>query len=104
MSTPMRIMAASGSERLVPGDGETHRRIDQADHAVGLREVAPQLARRRLDVLREQAVLVAARDQRLEQRARLLRAPERRQRVDVPEGAYRERVLGHAEIVGLAVA
>jgi cation/acetate symporter len=34
------------SERLVPAHAEADRRIDQADHAVGLHEVAPLLALR----------------------------------------------------------
>src|SRR2546429_7207150 len=62
MSTPMRII--SGGRRgnsigLVPGDAETHGGIDHADHAVGLREIPPQFAGARVDMLREQPVAVA---------------------------------------------
>src|SRR2546430_15315703 len=62
MSTPMRIIsggARGNSIGLVPGDAETHGGIDHADHAVGLREIPPQFAGARVDVLREQPVAVA---------------------------------------------
>src|SRR6266581_7914383 len=105
MSTPMRIIA--GGERnsvgLVPGDAETHCGIDHAHHAVGLREVPPQFAGARVDMLREQTVAVAAAEYALEQSAGLVLASQRRQRVDVPERADHEGVLRNPEVVRHAV-
>lgn len=40
-------------ERAVPGRRQSSRRIDQSNHAVGLRKIAPQFARRGVDVLGE---------------------------------------------------
>src|SRR2546422_2427224 len=102
MSTPIRIIAgrASGnSVSLVPGDAETHRGIDHADHAVGLRKIPPQFAAARVDMLREQTVAVAAGEYALEECAGLLPSSQRRQRVDIPEGADVEGVLRNAEII-----
>src|SRR6266581_7628514 len=107
MSTPIRIIAGRAlrnSISLVPGDAETHRGIDHADHAVGLRKVSPQFAAARVDMLREQTVAVAAAEYALEQRAGLVLASQRGQRVDIPEGADHEGVLRDAEIVRAAVA
>src|SRR6266699_2467635 len=107
MSTPIRVIAgrASGNSiSLVPGDAETHCGIDHADHAVGLRKIPPQFAGARVDVLREQAVAVAAGEYAFEQRAGLLLASQRRQGVDIPEGADHEGVLRNAEVVRHAVA
>src|SRR5262245_24693834 len=92
-------IALNRSTRRVPADGKPDRRADDPDHAVGLHEVAPVLAGPHVDVLRQKTMVVAAGEQPLEQRARLVTAAERREGVDVPERADHERVLGHAEIV-----
>src|SRR2546422_10357546 len=100
MSTPIRIISGGCGENsvsLVPGDAETHRGIDHADHAVGLRKIPPQFAAARVDVLREQTVAVAAGEYALEEGAGLVLAAQRRQRVGVPEGGDGEGVLGEAE-------
>src|SRR5258706_15696157 len=102
MSRPMRSTRAS--ERLIPGNAQARCAVDEADHAVGLREVAPQLAARRVDVLREQPQAVAMLERRLEQRACFVTPAERRERIDVPEGADQESIGGRAEIVGLGIA
>src|SRR5207249_5749903 len=109
MSTPKRIISAASRPRgnsigLVPGDAETHRGIDHADHAVGLRKIPPQFAAARVDVLREQTVAVAAGEYALEEGAGLVLASQRRQRVDVPEGADDEGVLRNSEVILHAVA
>src|SRR5438094_3565661 len=109
MSTPKRIISAASRPRgnsigLVPGDAETHRGIDHADHAVGLRKVPPQFAAARVDMLREQTVAVAAAEYALEQRAGLVLPSQRGQRVDIPEGADHEGVLRDAEVIRRAVA
>src|SRR2546425_9959461 len=107
MSTPMRIIsggARGNSISLVPRDAETHCGIDHADHAVGLRKIPPQFAGARVDMLREQTVAVAAGEYALEQSARLVLPSQRRQRVDIPEGADHEGVLRNAEVVRNAVA
>src|SRR5258708_25154965 len=107
MSTPIRIIAGRGpgnSISLVPGDAETHCGIDHADHAIGLRKISPQFAGSRVDVLREQTVAVAAGEYAFEQGAGLVLASQRRQRVDIPEGADHEGVLRNAEVVRHAVA
>src|SRR5881398_2902429 len=59
----------------------------------------PPLARAGVDVLRQQAMAVAAGEHGLEQGARLVPLPQRGQRVDVPERAYEERVVRFAEVV-----
>src|SRR5262249_35647949 len=102
MSRPMRSTA--GLERLVPGNRQARRAVDEADHAVGLREVAPQLAGGDVEVLGEEPEPVAALERRLEKRARLVAPAERGERIDVPEGADDERVGRRAEVVGLRVA
>src|SRR6266702_92402 len=99
-----RTGRGENSVSLVPGDAETHRGIDHADHAVGLRKVPPQLAAARVDMLREQTVAVAAAEYALEQRAGLVLASQRGQRVDIPEGADHEGVLRDAEVIRPAVA
>src|SRR6266704_4752260 len=107
MSTPMRIIsggARGNSISLVPGDAEPHCGIDHADHAVGLRKIPPQFAAARVDMLGEQTVAVAAGEYALEQGSGLVLASQRRQRVDIPEGADHEGVLGNAEVVRHAVA
>src|SRR5438093_5785253 len=107
MSTPIRIISGGCGENsvsLVPGDAETHRGIDHADHAVGLREVPPQFAGARIDMLREQPMAVAAAEYALKQRAGLLLASQRGQRVDIPEAADHEGVLRDAEVIRHAVA
>src|SRR5262249_25715203 len=76
---------------------------DDADEAIGLREIAPQLAAARIDVLREQAELRAARQQRLELLARLLDFARHRERVDVPERTHRESRLRPTEVVLVAI-
>src|SRR2546425_10184553 len=107
MSTPMRIIsggARGNSISLVPGDAETHCGIDHADHAVGLRKIPPQFAGARVDMLREQTVAVAAGEYALEQSARLVLASQRRQRVDIPEGADHEGGFRNGEDIRHAVA
>src|SRR6266568_2596772 len=55
-------------------------------------------------MLREQTVAVAATEYALEQRAGLVLASQRGQRVDIPEGADHEGVLRDAEVIRPAVA
>ncbi|KAG1531686.1 hypothetical protein G6F50_016563 [Rhizopus delemar] len=64
-----------------------HRGRDQADVRIGLREIAPGLATVERQILRQQAQMIALFQQRFEHRARLVQAPDRGQRVDVPERA-----------------
>src|SRR5256886_14143277 len=101
MSTPMRIISGGArrdSISLVPGDAETHRGIDHADHAVGLRKIPPQFAAARVDVLREQTVAVAAGAYAFEEGAGLVLAAPRRQRGVVPEGAGDESGVRKAAV------
>src|SRR5881296_1319496 len=107
MSTPIRIISGGCGENsvsLVPGDAETHRGIDHADHAVGLRKIPPQFAGARIDVLGQKSVAVAASEYALEQRTGLFLASQRGQGVDIPEGADHEGVLRNAEVIRHAVA
>src|SRR5258708_19172572 len=78
--------------------------MEQAHHAVGPRKMPPQLAAARIDVLGQKAVTIAAGEYPREQRAGLLLAPQRGERVDVPERADHEGVFRDAEVVRLAVA
>src|SRR5947209_18583562 len=75
----------SASKRLVPPPRQPDRRADEADHAVGLDEVAPLLPGARIHVLGEQAVAVAAGEQVFEQRPRLVAPSDGGERVDVLE-------------------
>src|SRR5258706_5666463 len=98
MSTPMRIISAASRPRgssicLVPGDAETHRGIDHADHAVGLREIPPQFAGARVDMLREQPVAGATGEDALGNCPGLVRPTPRRRSVDRSEWAGHERAL-----------
>src|SRR6185503_16091198 len=99
-----RCPAGPASERLVPADGEPERGVNHADHAVGLDEVPPLLPGGGFDVFGEQAVTVAAAEDVLEQRTRLVAAADRGERVDEPERAHQERVLRRAEVIHLDVA
>src|SRR5438034_187880 len=99
-----RGCGSHGLERRIPTDGQADRRADEADHAVGLDEVAPLLAGPGVDVLGQEAVPIAAGQHVLEQATRFLPPPECGERVDVPERAHEERVVRLPEIVGLDVA
>src|SRR2546426_1007385 len=103
-SQAARRTETAGSERLIPADRQADRRADEADHAVGLDEVAPLLAGPGVDVLGQEAVPIAAGEHVLEQATRFLPPPECGERVDIPERAYEERVFRLPEIVGLDVA
>ncbi len=59
------------SDRVGPGPAEAHRGLHDADHGDALREVAPQLQRRGVDGLAQQAQPVGAAQHLLEQLARL---------------------------------
>src|SRR5690606_39547392 len=89
---------------LLPAARKPHRGDDQSYVGVGLRKVAPGLAVVEREVLREQAEVVAAPEQALEHRPRLLLAADRGERADVPEGADGEAGLGLAEVVRCNVA
>ena len=86
-------------KRLLPRLAETHGRIDETDHAVGLGKIAPELSGIGVDVLREQTMVIAAGQQGLEQGPRLLAPAQSSQGIDIPEGTDDECVLGDAEVV-----
>src|SRR5579864_6134259 len=92
------------SERLVPRHRELERAGDESDHAVGLHEVAPLLARVRVNVLSEQPMAVPAGEHLLEERAGFVAPANRRERADVPERAHEKGRLRHAEVVRSGVA
>ena len=94
------------SERFVPAASTAASpQLMMPDHAVGLHESCPTARRCRIDVLGQQPVAVATAQQASRTASRASsRSAERRQRVDVPERADEERVLGRAEIVLLDVA
>src|SRR5438067_12815578 len=87
------------SECLIPPPRQPDRRADQADHAVGLHEVAPLLPGPRIDVLGEQAVGVAAGEQVLEQRPAPVGASDGGRGVEVPEGADKKGVSRRSKAV-----
>src|SRR5436190_24302269 len=66
-------------------------RGDEADVAERLREVAEQLAARRVDLLRDQAEVVRVADEPVEQLLGPLDLARLRERRDEPEGADHER-------------
>src|SRR6266487_1324072 len=92
------------SECLIPPPRQPDRRADEADHAVGLDEVAPLLPGARIHVLGEQAVAVAAGEHVFEQRPRLVAPSDGGERVDVPEGADQKGVLRRSEVVLLDIS
>src|SRR6266480_4854355 len=92
------------SKRLIPPHGQPDRRPDEPDHTVRLHEVPPLLPRAGIDVLGQEAVPVAAAEQGLEQGAGLVALADRGERVDVPEGAHQEGVVGFPEVVLLHIA
>src|SRR4249919_1126302 len=91
------------SHRVAPRPRQPHRRDDEPDVRVRLREVAPWLAVEG-EVLGQQAQRIAAREQALEHPARFLQAPYRSERVDVPEGADGEAGFRNAEVIRCDVA
>src|SRR5690606_28081109 len=100
-TTTSRLIAfVPPSDHGVPGRRQPDRPVDDADHRIGLREIAPHLARHRMSVLRKQAEVVAIREHRLEYLPGLGAAPDAGERVDPPEGADVEGGLGLAEVVG----
>src|SRR5690606_29587402 len=92
------------SIRLVPRQAQTRRALDQADHAVGLRKVAPQFTGIGRDVLGQQTQMVASGQHVLEQLSRLVLLADVGQGQNPPQRADQERGLGPAEIVLLVVA
>src|SRR6185295_441661 len=93
------ILQPDDSYDFFPAAGEPQRAADDADHAVGLRKISPQLAAHGRDVFREKAERIAALEQSRESLARFVDAARRRQRIHVPERADRERVLRMSEVV-----
>src|SRR3546814_8962518 len=73
--------------------------MDDADERIGLREIAPQLAAREIEIFGQQARRGAVREHLFEQLARLVAPPAQVQRLDQPEGADIEGGLGQAEII-----
>jgi hypothetical protein len=69
---------------------QIERAIDQADVTIGLRKVAQHAAGRGIDLFREQAHVIATRQQTGEQLARLLIAALQDVIVDQPEAARQE--------------
>src|SRR4249919_3795187 len=100
-TTTRRLMC---SHRLLPRPAQRHRRDDQADVRIGLREVAPGLAAVECKIFRQQPERIAPRQYPLEHLARLGLAPDRRQCLDVPEGADGEAGFRRAEIIRRDVA
>jgi len=99
-----RPAGAPASRDVLPAAGKARGRIDDADQRVGLRKIAPQFARLRIDVLRQQPEAGARAEHVLEQFTRLRFAPEARERVDVPERADVEGGGRQAEVVRGRVA
>src|SRR5688500_10457152 len=62
---------------LIPLCRQSDGTVDDADHAVGLHEISPQLTRLGVDVFREQTVRVAMRENLFEQRPRFVLSAHR---------------------------
>ena len=89
------------SQRLRQAD----RAVDDADHRIGLREVAPQLAARDVPGPRTAGRRgCGARSSASKMSRASSAAADPRERVDAPERADVERGLGLAEVVGRLVA
>src|SRR5512135_69093 len=87
------------SHRLFPGAAQANGGVDDSHEAVGLREIAPELARGGIDVFREQAEAGASREQSLKEVTSLLPAAHCSERIHVPERADRESRRRGAEVV-----
>src|SRR5260370_22938751 len=95
-SPPLGTMRGEGREGVgacgrlhlydrVPWARQSHGAVDDADHRVGLRKIAPGLAGGGVRVLRHQAEVVSCPQQLFEFLASLLTAADSRQRVEPPE-------------------
>src|SRR6266550_2894949 len=82
---------------------ESRSRIDDARHAVSLREIPPLFTGSGIYVLREQSMLVPAREHSIEHGTGFVALANRLERIYVPEGADEERVFRSAEVVGFHV-
>ena len=93
-----------GLERILPAFAQAHGGVDQADHRIGLREIAPQRVGARIDVFRQQAEGVAQLQRFGEQRPRLIPAPDGVEGIDVPEIADQKGGFRQPKVVSPAGA
>ena len=93
-----RCVARARMRRQVVG------RVDEPDVRERLREVAEQPFRGRVVFLRDQAEVVAEREQPLEEPARLVAPPLHQERVDEPERAREEHAFAARETVDVVHA
>ena len=75
--------------------------MNEADHRIGLRKVAPEFTARRIEVFGQKANMITARKEVLKELTRLLAPADRSQRLDVPEAAHDEGVAGRPKSSGL---
>src|SRR6478735_12297596 len=97
--SPRALIVGPSLRGFLPGAREAHGGTDQADVRIGLREIAPGLPVLEPEILRQQPQRIAPREHAFEKRTRFTGAADRRQRLDVPEGADREARFRRAEIV-----
>src|SRR6476619_6564953 len=70
LETTTRRLTVPCSGGILPRPAQPHRRIDQADVRIGLREIAPGFAIVEGEILRQQAQRIAPQEQALEHLAR----------------------------------
>src|SRR5262249_4024353 len=85
----------------LPRTRQPHRAVDDTNHRVGLRKMAPRLTAPGSGVLRHQAEVVAGLQQLFDNLARPLAAAAARQRDETPQGADVERVARRTDNAGL---
>ena len=91
-------------ERLLPAPAQPDRRVDQADHRVGLREVAPQFAGGEVGSSENRPNALRSAEDPLEQLDRLLRRPIALSASTYQKPQIMNAVCASAEIVVGAVA
>src|SRR5262249_8749858 len=83
---------------------EAERRIDQADVAIGLGKVAQHPPSERIKLLRQQAHVIAARKQAIEQSTRFRATALQDVIVDEPEAACEKRAFARRQAVARVLA
>src|SRR3982074_414003 len=89
---------------LVPGNTEACGALDQSNHAIGLREIAPQLTAFGHHIFGQQSKMVTLLKYAFEQFACAVLLSNLRQRENPPKRAYQECRFRKTEIIFLIVA
>src|SRR5262245_45044736 len=92
------------ASRRLPGLGQAHGRENDTHHGIGLREVSPQAPGCRIEILRQEADMVAAGKNRLKDLPGLRHPADGGDGFHIPQCAHGEGYRRLAEIVSGAIA